>query len=66
MGWLTVPVTCFLVFTLYGIEGIGEQLEDPFGRDRNDIKMDDVVEDIREEVAGLVGGWREGLGGGGG
>lgn len=65
MGWLTVPVTCFLVFTLYGIEGIGEQLEDPFGRDRNDIKMDGVVEDIREEVAGLVGVWREGLRGGG-
>ena len=61
MGWLTVPVTCFLVFTLYGIEGIGEQLEDPFGRDRNDIKMDDIVEDIREEVGGLVGVWRKGL-----
>lgn len=25
-------------FTLYGIEAIGIQLEDPFGYDKNDIK----------------------------
>ena len=59
MRWLAVPVTGFLVFTLYGIEGIGEQLEEPFGKERNDIKMDGVVEDIREEVGGMMGLWRE-------
>ena len=59
MGWLAIPVTGFLAFTLYGIEGIGEQLEEPFGKERNDIKMDGVVEDIREEVGGMMGLWRE-------
>lgn len=28
----------FRAFTLYGIEAIGMQLEDPFGYDKNDIK----------------------------
>lgn len=46
-----------VTFTLYGIEGIGSQLEDPFGFDRNDIKMDVLVEDIRTEITVLLEEW---------
>ena len=31
MGWWTIVLTAFIAFTLYGIEAIGAQLEDPFG-----------------------------------
>ncbi|MCJ1486331.1 hypothetical protein MMC06_006508 [Schaereria dolodes] len=58
MGWWAVPIVTLVIFTLYGIEGIGSQLEDPFGYDRNDIKMDAIVEDIRSEVMVLVDEWR--------
>lgn len=47
-----------VTFTLYGIEGIGSQLEDPFGFDRNDIKMDVLVEDIRTEITVLLEEWK--------
>lgn len=47
-----------VTFTLYGIEGIGSQLEDPFGFDRNDIKMDVLVEDIRTETTVLLEEWK--------
>lgn len=47
-----------VTFTLYGIEGIGSQLEDPFGFDRNDIKMDVLVEDIRTEIMVLLEEWQ--------
>lgn len=47
-----------VTFTLYGIEGIGSQLEDPFGFDRNDIKMDVLVEDIRTEITVLLDEWK--------
>lgn len=47
-----------VTFTLYGIEGIGSQLEDPFGFDRNDIKMDVLVEDIRTEIMVLLEEWK--------
>ncbi|KAF2281114.1 UPF0187-domain-containing protein, partial [Westerdykella ornata] len=57
-AWWSVPVVGIVAFTLYGIEGIGLQLEDPFGYDRNDIKMDGIVEDARREVEVLVGEWR--------
>ena len=41
-----MPIVVLVMFTLYGIDGIGMQLEDPFGYDRNDIKMDAIVEDM--------------------
>ena len=61
MGWWAVPIVSLVIFTLYGIDGIGQQLEDPFGFDKNDIQMDAVVEDIREEVAVLLGEWKAGV-----
>ncbi|KAL9131798.1 MAG: hypothetical protein Q9217_000325, partial [Psora testacea] len=65
MGWWTVFIVAMVMFTLYGIDGIGSQLEDPFGYDRNDIRMDAIVEDIREEVFVLLEEWkRVGEGGG--
>ena len=58
MGWWAVPITTLIVFTLYGIDGIASQLEDPFGYNRNDINMDAIVEDIRSEILVLVDEWK--------
>ncbi|KAL3426777.1 hypothetical protein PVAG01_00286 [Phlyctema vagabunda] len=59
MGWWAVPLTMFVIFMLYGIEAIGHQLEDPFGYDRNDIKMDAIVADARVEIEVLLEEWKE-------
>lgn len=58
MSWWAVPIVVLVTFTLYGIDGIGLQLEDPFGYDRNDIKMDAIVEDIRSEISVLLEEWK--------
>lgn len=58
MGWWAIPLTTFVVFTLYGIDGIAVQLEDPFGNDRNDINMDGIAEDIRCETMVLLDEWK--------
>ncbi|KAL1956051.1 hypothetical protein VTO42DRAFT_7866 [Malbranchea cinnamomea] len=58
MGWWAVPIVSLVTFTLYGIEGIGSQLEDPFGYDRNDIKMDAIVEDARVEIEAILNEWK--------
>lgn len=58
MGWVTILVVALVSFTLYGIESIGAQLEDPFGYDKNDIKMDAIVLDAREEIEALVEEWK--------
>ncbi|EGD92270.1 hypothetical protein H112_00168 [Trichophyton rubrum D6] len=59
MGWWAVPIVCLVIFTLYGIEGIGSQLEDPFGYDKNDIKMDAIVEDERVEIEAILNEWKK-------
>ena len=56
-GWWSVPIVTLVIFTLYGIDGIGSQLEDPFGYDRNDIKMDAIVEDGRAELTVMLNEW---------
>ncbi|KAL8940018.1 MAG: hypothetical protein Q9216_003041 [Gyalolechia sp. 2 TL-2023] len=58
IDYWAIPVVSLVMFTLYGIDGIGSQLEDPFGYDRNDIKMDFIVEDIRAEISVLLEEWK--------
>ncbi|KAF4553809.1 Hypothetical protein D9617_6g095420 [Elsinoe fawcettii] len=60
LEWWAVPLTSLITFTLYGIEGIGQQLEDPFGYDKNDIKMDATVEDLRVEIMVMLDQWKNG------
>ncbi|KAH8702723.1 Bestrophin, RFP-TM, chloride channel-domain-containing protein [Phaeosphaeriaceae sp. PMI808] len=57
-GWWSILIVAIVAFTLYGIEGIGVQLEDPFGYDKNDIKMDGIIEDTRQEVMVLLEEWK--------
>ncbi|KAL8786162.1 MAG: hypothetical protein Q9213_002932 [Squamulea squamosa] len=59
MDYWAIPVVSLVMFTLYGIDGIGSQLEDPFGYDRNDIKMDFIVEDVRSEISVLLEEWKK-------
>ncbi|KAJ5098695.1 hypothetical protein N7532_005696 [Penicillium argentinense] len=59
MGWWAIPIVSLVIFTLYGIEGIGSQLEDPFGYDRNDIKMDALVGDTKTEIDVVLDEWRQ-------
>ncbi|KAL1628617.1 hypothetical protein SLS56_005726 [Neofusicoccum ribis] len=57
-GWWSMLIVAIITFTLYGIDGIGEQLEDPFGYDKNDIKMDGIVEDANVECVVLLDEWK--------
>ena len=58
LDWWTIPVTTVVVFTLYGIDGIAWQLEDPFGYDRIDIPLDAIIEDLRAETLVLLDEWK--------
>lgn len=57
-AWWTILLIGVVAFTLYGIESIGGQLEDPFGYDKNDIKMDAIVEDTKVECEALLKEWQ--------
>ena len=49
-GWFAVPVSMFLVFALVGVELMGEEIEDPFGLDCNDLPTGDMAQTIRRNV----------------
>ncbi|TGO51610.1 hypothetical protein BOTNAR_0350g00050 [Botryotinia narcissicola] len=61
-----IPLVAFVAFALYGIEGIAQWHEDPFGTDKIDINMDDLVEDARREIEVMLEAWKtQGLSGNG-
>lgn len=52
-GWLTVPATLLIAYTLYGIEEIGVEIEDPFGTDDNDLPLERFCELIERNLQSM-------------
>ncbi|MEZ5058311.1 MAG: bestrophin family protein [Saprospiraceae bacterium] len=48
--WTTIPLSMFLFFALLGVELLGEEIEDPFGLDCNDLPTGDIAHTIRTNV----------------
>ena len=53
-GWTTVPAIVLVFYAMAGLELIGEEIEDPFGTDLNDIPMDAIAETIRANVLSVL------------
>jgi putative membrane protein len=49
-GWLTVPITLLVVYAVVGLELVATSIEDPFGTDGDDLKLDQLVEVIRSSA----------------
>ena len=49
-GWMTIPVVMFFIFALVGVELLGEEIEDPFGLDCNDLPTGDIAHTIKRNV----------------
>ncbi|HEX8506424.1 MAG TPA: bestrophin family ion channel [Hymenobacter sp.] len=48
--YLTVPITMFGAYALLGVEMIGDEIEDPFGKDSNDLPLTQISNRIRANV----------------
>jgi len=46
----TIPVTMLVFYILVSVELIAEEIEDPFGKDENDLPTDDLTRKITENV----------------
>ena len=60
MEWITPIVVALVSFTLLGIEEIGIQIEDPFGRDANDLPLDLICKNIQRNLKDLIGVYTSG------
>jgi ion channel-forming bestrophin family protein len=54
LKWWSVPVVMIVFYTMVGIELIGEEIEEPFGEDPNDLPMDSIQTRIGSNVNEIV------------
>lgn len=47
MGYWSILVVMLVFFVLVGIEIIGEEIEDPFGNDENDLPIIETAYNIK-------------------
>lgn len=53
--YVTIPTVLLITFVLLSVELIGEEIEDPFGRDINDLPTDDLSKKIKINVKDIFG-----------
>jgi len=54
LGWWTGAVVALISFTLFGIEEIGIEIENPFGHDANDLPLDVICATIACNIEDLM------------
>ncbi|TEB22308.1 UPF0187-domain-containing protein [Coprinellus micaceus] len=50
IGWVTIPGTAFASFLLLGFLEIGQEIENPFDYELNDLDLDCFCEDIQRQL----------------
>jgi putative membrane protein len=50
LGFLTVPIVAFVFYVLASMEIIAEEIEEPFGKDSNDLPMERLCITIDKSV----------------
>lgn len=53
LGYYSILITVFVFYVLVGLEILAEEIEDPFGRDPNDLPTDELSQKIRDNVKEL-------------
>lgn len=54
LTWWTGLITALVSFTLFGIEEIGIEIENPFGRDPNDLPLDMICTTMLHNIEDLM------------
>lgn len=52
-SWFTGLVVALISFALFGIEQIGIEIEDPFGRNPHDLPLDEMCNTMRQNIEDL-------------
>jgi putative membrane protein len=55
IGWLAPPIVGVLAYTFFGLDALGDQIEDPFDRLPNDLPLDAICRAAEISVGELLG-----------
>ena len=50
LEWITIPGTIFAAYIILGLSAIGREVEQPFGRDVNDLPLETFCEELEVEI----------------
>ncbi len=56
LGWATPVVSMLLAYAFFGLDQLGEELEEPFGLEPNDLPLDAMVRTVEIDVLDALGG----------
>jgi putative membrane protein len=54
LGWATPLLVGVIAFTIFGIEEIGVEIENPFGHDANDLPLDQICRTMQVNINDLI------------
>lgn len=54
LNWMTPFVVCLIAYAFYGLDQIGEELEDPFGTDLNDLPIFSYTRTIERNLLQML------------
>lgn len=54
LGWWTPAAISLVSYVLLGVEEIGNEIEDPFGYDFNDLKLDSICETLLKDISSTL------------
>ena len=54
LGYFVIPVVCFIFYALASLELIAEEIEDPFGKDANDLPTQKIASNIRSHIEEIL------------
>lgn len=54
LTWFTGPIVALISFTLFGIEEIGSEIENPFGYEPNDLPLDTICATMLRNIEDLT------------
>ena len=54
LGYLVIPVVVFIFYVLASLELIAEEIEDPFGKDTNDLPILKISSNIKKHVTEIL------------
>lgn len=52
--WGTIPFVAVVSYVIYGIEAIALEIENPFGRDKNDLPLDQICQGINQNIQDFI------------
>ena len=54
-GFFVIPMIIVMIYVLWGLEAVADELENPFSYDDNDLPLDNISMNIANNIRNIAG-----------